>query len=56
MFNIGISSKALFGLSPGPLKLYMMFVLNGRKSEPSIDRFSKCQVLAQELYQDITKN
>lgn len=41
MFNIGISSKALFGLSPGPLKLYMMFVLNGRKSEPSISRFSK---------------
>lgn len=41
MFNIGVSSKALFGLSPNALKIYMLLVLNGKKTEPSIARFSK---------------
>lgn len=41
MFNIGVSSKALFELSPNALKLYMMFVINGKKTEPSIARFAK---------------
>ena len=41
VFNIAISSKALFGLSESALKLYIMFVLNGKKNVPSIKIFSK---------------
>ena len=41
MFNIGVSSRALFNLSPNGLKLYMFFVLNGKTNEPNIGRFAK---------------
>lgn len=41
MMNFQISSKALFQLSGEALKLYMMFLLNGKKSEPSKKKFSR---------------
>lgn len=41
IMNFQISSKALFQLSGEALKLYMMFLLNGKKSEPSKKKFAR---------------
>jgi DNA-binding transcriptional regulator YhcF (GntR family) len=40
VFHIGINSDALFKLSDGALKLYIMFILNGKKTPPSLRVFS----------------
>lgn len=41
LMNFSISSKALFQLSGEALKLYMLFLLNGKKSEPSKKKFAR---------------
>lgn len=57
VFNVAISSKALFGLSDGALKLYIMFILNGKKNVPSIKIFSKrlgkSERTVSRLYQEL---
>lgn len=40
LFNVAISSEAVFKLSPGAFKLYFFFIINGKKNEPSIPRFA----------------
>lgn len=41
IMNFAVSSKALFQLSGEALKLYMFFLLNGKKSEPSKKKFAR---------------
>jgi DNA-binding transcriptional regulator YhcF (GntR family) len=40
VFHLSISSKAIFKLSDSALKLYILFVLNGKKNPPSIKLFA----------------
>ncbi|NCC71047.1 helix-turn-helix domain-containing protein [bacterium] len=57
VFHISISSKAMFGLTDGALKLYMMFILNGKKNIPSIKTFAKrigkSERTVSRLYQEL---
>jgi len=57
VFHISISSKAMFQLTDGALKLYMMFVLNGKKNMPSIKvfakRIGKSERTVSRLYQEL---
>lgn len=41
IMTFNISSKALFNLSGEALKLYMLFLLNGKKSSPNKSKFAK---------------
>ena len=40
MFHMSLSSKAVFGLSEGALKLYVMFVLHGKRNPPTVKLFA----------------
>jgi len=57
VFHVSISSKAMFELSESALKLYIMFVLNGKKNVPSIKvfakRINKSERTVSRLYQEL---
>lgn len=40
VFHLGLSSKAVFELSEPALKLYILFVLHGKKNPPSLKLFA----------------
>jgi DNA-binding transcriptional regulator YhcF (GntR family) len=57
VFHLGLSSKAVFNLSEEALKLYIMFVLHGKKNPPSIKLFAarmkKSERTISRLYEEL---
>ena len=60
IFHLGVSSKALFNLSEGALKLYMMFLLHGKRNPPSAqifaNRMKKSVRTISRLYEELKEN
>ncbi|NCU41864.1 MAG: hypothetical protein EOM19_04045 [Candidatus Moranbacteria bacterium] len=57
VFHLGISSKAVFELSEQALKLYIMFILHGKRNPPSIKLFAarmrKSERTVSRLYEEL---
>lgn len=57
VFHLGISSKAVFTLSEQALKLYILFVLHGKRNPPSMKLFAarmkKSERTVSRLYEEL---